>query len=276
MPRRPLVAVGLALAGLVPGAPAAAEVSANWGGYALTGARYRTVAAAWTQPAARCSSGRSYSAFWVGLGGYAPASTRLEQIGTESDCAAAGHPVYRAWYELVPAGSVELPLVIHAGDRVSAVVSARASRVTLAIADATTGRSYRRTMSMRSPDLTSAEWIAEAPSECDGAGACVTLPLANFGSLAFSSLAATTASGLSGGLTLAGSRAQSIALSSSTGRGGGGRYAAGAVSRNAAPSAPSGDGRSFTIAYSESAAPSGPGPGDIGPPGGRGFGYRRA
>jgi peptidase A4-like protein len=41
------------------------------------------------------------------------------------------------------------------------------------------------------PDLTSAEWIAEAPSECFSSGGCDTLPLANFGSIVFSRVAAT-------------------------------------------------------------------------------------
>jgi hypothetical protein len=41
------------------------------------------------------------------------------------------------------------------------------------------------------PDLTSAEWIAEAPSSCSSSGGCRTLPLANFGSVSFARAAAT-------------------------------------------------------------------------------------
>ena len=39
---------------------------------------------------------------------------------------------------------------------------------------------------MRRPDLGSAEWVAEAPTACDYVGNCTTLPLTNFGTVAFS------------------------------------------------------------------------------------------
>ena len=44
---------------------------------------------------------------------------------------------------------------------------------------------------MTAPDLTSAEWIAEAPATCSGSGRCAVLPLANFGSVDFVQAAAT-------------------------------------------------------------------------------------
>ncbi len=46
--------------------------------------------------------------------------------------------------------------------------------------------------------MSSAEWIVEAPSECNGNGSCQTLPLANFGSVTFSSARAQALSGHSG------------------------------------------------------------------------------
>jgi hypothetical protein len=63
-------------------------------------------------------------------------------------------------------------------------------RVLLRIRNLTTARSAARTVSMQSPDTSSAEWIAEAPSECNG-GSCQPLPLANFGTVAFSHADAT-------------------------------------------------------------------------------------
>ena len=41
------------------------------------------------------SSGKTYSAVWVGIDGYASDST-VEQIGTEQDVV-NGTPVYQAW-----------------------------------------------------------------------------------------------------------------------------------------------------------------------------------
>ena len=39
---------------------------------------------------------------------------------------------------------------------------------------------------MTHPDVGSAEWVAEAPTGCDYLGNCSTLPLTNFGTVAFS------------------------------------------------------------------------------------------
>jgi hypothetical protein len=44
-------------------------------------------------------------------------------------------------------------------------------------------------------DVSSAEWILEAPSDCVTANSCQTLPLANFGSEAFASARAQSANG---------------------------------------------------------------------------------
>src|SRR4051812_6026851 len=67
------------------------EVSSNWAGYAISGTnlttgaptQYTNVTGSWVQPKANCKAGESYSAFWVGLGGFSGTSTALEQIGTE-------------------------------------------------------------------------------------------------------------------------------------------------------------------------------------------------
>ena len=103
-------AATLAVAGSTIGtASAGTAVSSNWSGYAVSGATFATVSGAWTQPAADCSSASSItaSAFWVGLGGNSETSNALEQTGTEADCNADGNATYSAWYELVPAASVQ-------------------------------------------------------------------------------------------------------------------------------------------------------------------------
>src|SRR5947209_18951858 len=112
-----LAAAGLLGSGLA-GGPAAAEAatrsatSSNWAGYAVSrsGVRYRHVSGTWVQPPVDCSasSGRSYSAMWVGLGGLSGGSQALEQNGTEADCS-RGSPGYSAWYQLGPEAPVRRP-----------------------------------------------------------------------------------------------------------------------------------------------------------------------
>src|SRR3954453_10171523 len=72
----------------------------NLAGYAVTGGRYTSVSAAWTQPAVNCSvTPTGWSSFWVGLDG--DTSSTVEQTGTEADCS-NGHAVYSGWYEMYP------------------------------------------------------------------------------------------------------------------------------------------------------------------------------
>lgn len=169
----------------------APEVSTNWAGYAVTGRKFRSVEGRWTQPAASCQSGDvTYSAFWVGLGGFARSSYALEQTGTQANCS-FGKPSYVAWYELFPAPPVSLKLRVRPGDRMSATVTVNRRTVLIRLRDVTTGKQFTKRATMRKPDISSAEWIAEAPTGCDYAGNCLTLPLTNFGTVDFSHGTAT-------------------------------------------------------------------------------------
>jgi hypothetical protein len=98
---------------------------------------------------------------------------------------------------------------------------------------------------MPEPDITSAEWIAEAPSACDSSGRCFQLPLANFGRVSFSR-ASVTANAHTGVITDPAWAATSIQLVPDDGAPFSivGRSANGAV-----PSDVSTDGTSFTIDY---------------------------
>ncbi|MDX6491555.1 MAG: hypothetical protein QOD43_1800 [Gaiellaceae bacterium] len=177
-----------------------AETSANWGGYAVTGstpatpAKFTRVFAAWVQPTATCVPGQAtYSAFWVGLGGFNPGSQALEQVGTDTDCTVAGQASYSVWYELVPAAPVTIKLAIRPGDSMVASVAVLGKSVTVKIINYTLKKSFTKKLTMKSPDVSSAEWIAEAPSTCTRSGMCVPLPLANFGTVTFVSASATAA-----------------------------------------------------------------------------------
>jgi Peptidase A4 family len=245
-----------------------AAVSQNWAGYVAGGAQFSSVSGSWVQPTAKCGSGQTYSAFWVGLGGSGSQSSALEQTGTQADCAADGSTDYYAWYELVPAAPVKLDLAIKPGDHISAKVSVNASDVTVSLSDQTTGQSTTKTLQMDNPDASSAEWIAEAPSACDGSGSCQPLPLADFGAVQFTS-ATATANGHTGSISDPNWSSQPVELGSS------GisdvSYGWDSSASGATPSSLSSDGSAFSVAYQSQTAAAG-GAGDDGYDGGYGDG----
>ena len=172
--------------------------SSNWSGYAVhrAGARFRAVSATWRQPSATCVQGQpTYSGMWVGLGGYSTSSTALEQIGTEVDCNVSGAVVSSAWYELVPSPSADVRMTVRPGDLMHASVTVVGHRVTLALSDRTRRRSFSTSVNVSAIDVTSAEWILEAPSECFANNQCRTLPLADFGSAHFADASAQSTAG---------------------------------------------------------------------------------
>jgi uncharacterized membrane protein YgcG len=176
--------------------------STNWAGYVATSAhstrglakRFTSVSGTWVEPSATCTaSQRTFSAFWVGLGGYYANSRALEQIGSEADCSSDGETFYYAWYELVPAGAVNIRMEINPGDTIHATVNVAGEHVTVTLADLTSGAPrFVKHLLMKSPrpDTSAAEWIAEAPSNCNSRNDCTLLPLTDFGSVSFTSASA--------------------------------------------------------------------------------------
>jgi hypothetical protein len=262
--RRASIAAVLAAAGIAAQATvasAASAVSSNWSGYAVTGTTFKSVSGSWTQPAANCSSAttsETASAFWVGLGGDSDSSSALEQTGTESDCAANGSARYWAWYELVPKASVRVELAVKAGDRIAASVKVAGTTVTVSLKDVTTGKSFTKTLTMSSPDTTSAEWIAEAPAAVTPAGEEI-MPLSDFGTVRFTSATATSASGHTGTVADSAWEATKIVLESS-GSGGGQRGPFGqftadnAAATEAVPTALAARGSAFSVRWRQAAA----------------------
>jgi hypothetical protein len=196
------LAVSLTVA---PAALAKATQSTNWAGYAVhrDGVSFHRVSASWIQPNASCTPGQpSYSSAWVGLGGYSPTSDALEQIGTELDCNASGKVVSSAWYELVPAPSKTIGLDVGPGDLMHSTVTVTGHRVVVELDNLTRHHSFRKTLYTAAIDVSSAEWIVEAPSQCISEYSCQALPLANFGSISFDSASVVAANGAAG--TIAG------------------------------------------------------------------------
>jgi hypothetical protein len=182
--------------------------STNWSGYAVTGGTFTDVKGSWKEPSVSCptatattvhgkngDSGQngvknakpsrsqpSYSSFWVGLDG--DLSNTVEQTGTDSDCNGST-PQYYAWYEFYPAFPVNLPNPVQPGDAMTGEVSVTGGNVTVTLSDATQGWSFTTTQPDKNYSLSSAEWIAEAPSSGH------VLPLADFGTVNFTAASAT-------------------------------------------------------------------------------------
>jgi hypothetical protein len=259
IPTALIVAATVALAA-APAAVADSSISSNWAGYAVhrPGVHFREVSAFWREPSASCTSGNeSYSATWVGLGGYSTTSKALEQIGTEVDCTASGRLVSSAWYELVPAASQTISLTVHPGDVMSASVNVVNHRVTVTLNDLTRRRSFTKTLHAASIDVSSAEWIVEAPSDCISATSCQTLPLADFAKTTFGLAGAKTTSGYLGAISSHAWSATRITLSP-----GGRRFIAyqgsGPSAGAAAPSKLDPNGSSFSVNYEQVSVQSNP------------------
>ncbi len=282
---RRLLLAGLTLAAVLafpalPRASASASASAgagggvttitsdNWAGYAAHGhgVKFQRAAATWREPAAICTTGEeSYSAFWIGIGGYSRSSEALEQIGTELDCTASGRATMSAWYELLPAPTRAVRMAVRAGDLMTAGVSIRGRRVTLRIADETRRETFARTIVDHSIDATSAEWIAEAPSDCSKSGACTTLPLTDFDGVDFSGATATTTTGTTSGIDDPAWTTTKLLLGY---RRSGTAFVAKATSARATPTGLTDGGRVFRVDFSAATSTSSSGSGTSGSGGG--------
>jgi hypothetical protein len=295
----PMLVTAACALGVVPAASAASDVqqatSENWSGYVVAGSssskHFSSVSGSWVQPTAKCTSGNAYAAFWVGLGGSGQSEAlgdsgqteALEQAGTEADCSSRGAASYFAWYELVPSAPVKLGLAIHPGDEISSKVSVNGNQVTIAVGDQTTGQSTSKTLEMTSPDTSSAEWIAEAPSSCDQqASSCQPLPLTDFGTVKFTNADATASDGHTGTISDSDWSAAAVQLNAGASAGGIGnaQFSSLDSSAGATPSSLSSDGSSFSVAWTDSSSDSTSATGgaggsgyDYGSGGGYGGGY---
>jgi len=169
--------------------------SLDWAGYASTGPTVTSVSGSWVQPSVTCPGTKvQQSAFWVGIDGFSSSDPTVQQIGTDADCTkkvkkVPGGPVHYAWFEMYPAGLVVLSpsnYPVNPGDTLTAGVTVTGASYALSLVDA--GHWTFSTTQVAATPLplnSSAEWIAEAPTACVGT-TCKTVPLADFGSVAFS------------------------------------------------------------------------------------------
>jgi hypothetical protein len=193
----------------------------------------------------------------VGLGGFSLSAPALEQAGTEVDCSVSGKVVSTAWYELVPAASAPIRLRVHPGDLMRAKVTVTGSQVAISLDDVTRHSGFKRTLNADVIDVSSAEWIAEAPSQCVSINSCQTLPLADFAPTRFDSATVRASTGHFGSISDRTWSATRIRLTP-----GGHRFAAyrgsGPASGAASPSSLVPGGRSFSVRWALASAQGNP------------------
>ncbi|MBV8597837.1 MAG: hypothetical protein JO017_03355, partial [Actinobacteria bacterium] len=188
-------------------------VTPNWSGY-VASAPGRTrlaykhpyfthVTGTWTVPRTKCSrkQGATSSTVWVGLGGYT--TRNQEEVGTDSNCTAAGKSQYYAWFELVPYLSYQtFPNIkdrVLAGDTVTGWVTVLSPRlVDLKLVNHTRGWTFEKKIDFASQDTSTADWVVEAPADCVRF-TCHEASLANFGKVTMHDISAV-GRGVSGNL----------------------------------------------------------------------------
>jgi hypothetical protein len=168
---------------------AATSSSYNWSGYAATSttSQYFTkVVGAWTVPTLTCTPEDRIASLWVGLDGWSDGT--VEQGGTSAQCF-ENKPVYYSWYEMYPAGTVEVGSSVHAGDKITASMTRTGTSYKMALVDTTTAGnniSVTKICALATCKDTSAEWIVERPAYSTG-----VVPFAQVSPITFGSSTAT-------------------------------------------------------------------------------------
>jgi hypothetical protein len=177
---------------LAPGLRLNTNRSSNWFGYnqgslEQGGKLFNSITGDWTVPAPSLhTAGQDEaSSDWIGIGGgcvdasCTTSDSTLIQTGTEQDVASNGTKSVSAWYELVPAPSIQITnMTVSPGDHMHASVTeavADSDVWTIAIKDLTTGQSFTTTVPYPSTHDT-AEWIEETPLELGTNAGFAALP----------------------------------------------------------------------------------------------------
>jgi len=189
----------------VLGAPAAtadvgrsATVTPYRAGYVATtldpdvGTIYTRVSGTWKVPAVTCGRGDAgaVSRVWVGIGGYT--TDLVIRAGTASNCDRSGRPSYAAWFDFgsTPDPQPAVRQTVAPGDTITATVNIVTQHlVRFELENHTRHWSFHRDAPHRVVDVSSAEWLVSAPSDCSSSG-CSQPPLANFHLVRMSKLTA--------------------------------------------------------------------------------------
>jgi Peptidase A4 family len=141
--------------------------SYNWSGYAdasTTPGTFTRVSRSWTTPSVTCTAEDTIVSDWVGIDGFNDST--VEQDGTIGWCF-KNVPTHFTWYEMYPAGTVEVGSSLLPGDKIAASVTRSGTTYTLKLTDSThTGNniSFSTTCPLTTCLAQSAEWVAERPA----------------------------------------------------------------------------------------------------------------
>lgn len=163
---------------VTPGLGANASQSNNWFGYnqgtlEQGSKQFHSISGDWTVPTAtQHTPGQAEnSSDWIGIGGgcvnadCSLTDSTLIQTGTEQDVDATGKASYSAWYELVPAPSLDASMTVAPGDHMHADITETVSGADvwkITLQDVTRNETFTTTVPYPSTHLT-AEWIEETP-----------------------------------------------------------------------------------------------------------------
>ena len=168
--------------------------STNWGGYVIASnqtalndynAAYAKptvtqVNASWIVQTASSSHSATYSAQWVGIGGFFSGDNTLIQTGTSSDYSHGAS--YNAWYELLPASETVISMTVKPGDKMYASISlvpGTTNEWNITINDISENEAFSKIVTYNSSKL-SGEYIEERPELCT-ATHCSLSTLTDFG-----------------------------------------------------------------------------------------------
>jgi hypothetical protein len=171
----------------------------NWAGYIVASdlqnpqASVTDISAIWTVPRVTISSQNTFSAVWIGIGGYFDKT--LIQTGTEQD-SIQGQSEYYAWFELLPQDSVTIDsMIISPGDQINAsihLLDVKTNQWSIHIEDLTKNQEYTSSFTYASPKL-SAEWMVERPEITSRRSGGTLTSLADVGAVEFADCQTTIA-----------------------------------------------------------------------------------
>ena len=175
----------------------------NWAGYIVASdlqnpqSSVTSVTASWTVPAVNISQNDTFSAVWIGIGGFFDST--LIQTGTEQD-SIQGQSEYSAWIEFLPQNSITIDsITVSPGDQINATIQltdANTDQWSIYLKDITKNQEYTGSFFYVSSQLT-AEWIVERPDISSQRSRGTLTSLADIGTVEFANCQ-TTISGETG------------------------------------------------------------------------------
>lgn len=154
------------------------DESLNWSGYVATGGKFTEIEGTWVVPEVQAGRAGDAEATWVGIGGVL--TRDLIQAGTQAIAVDGDSIVYQAWIELLPAPSVEIPLIVRPGDVMQVSIRELDTDLwNITIKNLTRNRTFSKSVAYRS-SYSSAEWVEEMPT-----GVYDHITLADFGAVYF-------------------------------------------------------------------------------------------